>query len=247
MKLRFALIAFVSIAYALPARAVRLEPVSNRTAAPLPVVDIRDEKFKIVAHLFVMPGETMQLDSTEKPAGGAGYYEAMPGEDTVVFIPAKYSLPHLGGETCPCALHMDKIGWNRKGEVAIVKGLRPFLETSLSAKTAIVSDVKNPRIANGKLYFKLKGHGSGEYWVLTRYGQVIETGGPWGLWEMTVFLLVYVLPLAVSCLIAFLVVGAVRLLREDNHPDKSFLELMQMCFMNLPFWRKRSDEAEWEE
>ena len=246
MKPESSLLVLLALACALPARALLFEQVPNHTASPLPIVDIRDEDYKTVAHLYVLPGETMQLDSAEKPAAGAGYYEALPGEDYFVLIPSKLSLPHLGEVTCPCVLHVDRIGWNRKGDLTTITGLRPFLETSLSAKTPIVSDVKHPRIANGKLYFKLQGHGSGEYWVLTRFGQVVETGGPWGLWDMARFLFLYVLPITVIALIAFSVVGAIRLMREDNQPDKSFLELMQLSVTSLPLWRKIGGEKELE-
>ncbi|MGA2350050.1 MAG: hypothetical protein ABSF70_06435 [Terracidiphilus sp.] len=248
MKPKSALILLLAIACVLPARALRLDSIPNRSFAPLPVVDIRNEDFQIVAHLFVMPGETMLLNSEdEKPAGGAGYYEALPGDDTVVMIPGKLGLPHLGDVMCPCALHMDKIAWNRAGGVITVAGLRPYLETSLGAKTAIVSDVKHPRIADGKVYFQLKGHGSGEYWVLTRYGQVVQTGGPFGFSDLVRLLLVDILPWVLLGCLAFSLVNAIRLSRQDTYPDKSFLELMQVSFMRIFFWRHRNDQRESEE
>ena len=233
------MLVLLALACALPSRALRLEPEANHSAEPQPVVDIEDESHVVVAHLFVMPGETMQLDSDDqKPAAGAGYYEAMPGQDYLLLIPAKFQLPRLGMASCPCLLRMDKIGWNRQGEVTTVAGLRPYLETASGDKIAIVSDMKHARIAGGKVYFNLQGRGSGEYWVLTRYGQVVDAGGPWGLWDVVRFLLVDLLPLALLVVLGWSVVGAIRLWREDSYPEKSFLELMQLSFLRLPLVRK---------
>lgn len=233
MKPSSALILFLSASWALPCGALRLQPVPNPTAEPLPVVDIEDAGHMVVAHLFVLPGETMKLDSKQVPAAGAGYYEAMPGEDYILLIFPKMQFPRLGKEVCPCALHMDKIGWNRQGEVATVAGLRPYLETASGARIPIVSDVKHVRIAGGKFYFKLQGR-SGDYWALTRFGQVVETGGPWGLAEMMRFFFFVLLPLTLAVLLGIMVVGAIHLMREDTHPDKSFIELMEHTFMCLP-------------
>jgi hypothetical protein len=202
----------------------------------------------VVAHLFVLPGETMQLDADDqKPAAGAGYYEAMPGQDYLLLIPAKFQLPRLGMGSCPCLLRMDKIGWNREGAVTTIAGLRPYLETASGDKIAIVSDVRHPRIAGGKVYFQLQGRGSGEYWVLTRYGQVVEAGGPWGLWELARFLFAVLLPLALLAVLGFSVAGAIRLWRADSYPEKSFLELMQLSFLRLPLVRKIRVREELEE
>jgi hypothetical protein len=238
MKHQIAIILLLAISCALPSRALRLEPQPNPTSAPLPVVDIEDASHTVVAHLYVLPGEKMLLDSDDqKPHAGAGYYEAMPGEDYFLLVLSKLQFPRLGGGTCPCALHMEKIGWNHQGEVTIITGLRPFLETASGTQIPIVSDVNHPRIANGKLYFKLQGHW-GEYWVLTRFGQVVEVGGLWGLWEITRFLLAVLLPLAVLGLLGYTLAGAIRLLREDTYPEKSFIELMQLSFMRLPLANK---------
>jgi hypothetical protein len=224
------MLVLLALACALPSRALRLEPEANHSAEPQPVVDIEDESHVVVAHLFVMPGETMQLDSDDqKPAAGAGYYEAMPGQDYLLLIPAKFQLPRLGMESCPCLLRMDKIGWNRQGAVTTIAGLRPYLETASGDKIAIVSDVKHVRIAGGKFYFQLQGRGSREYRVLTRYGQVVDAGGPWGLWELSLFLLVVLLPLALLVVLGFSVAGAIRLWREDSYPEKSFLDTTELA------------------
>lgn len=248
MKPVSALLVLFALACALPSRALRLEPETNHSADPQPVVDIEDESHVVVAHLFVMPGETMQLDSDDqKPAAGAGYYVAMPGEDYLLQIPVKFQLPRLGMENCPCILRMDKIGWNHQGAVITVAGLRPYLETASGNKIAIVSDVKHLHIAAGKFYFQLQGRGSREYWVLTRYGQVVDTGGPWGLWDDLHFFFVDLLPLALLVVLGFSVAGAIRLWREDSHPEKSFLELTQLSFLRLPLVRKMHGEREPEE
>jgi hypothetical protein len=237
MKPSSALILLLSAGWALPCGALRLQPVPNPTAQPLPVVDIEDGAHMVVAHLFVPPGETMKLDSKDLPAAGAGYYEAMPGEDYLLLIFPKMEFPRLGKESCPCALHMDKIGWNRQGEVTTVAGLRPYLETASGARIPIVSDVRRVRIAGGKFYFKLQGR-SGEYWALTRFGQVVETGGPWGLAEMTRFFFFVLLPLTLAGLLGIMVVGAIHLSRQDSHPEKSFIELMELTFISLPLVRR---------
>ncbi len=195
------------------------------------VVDIEDDAHQVVGHLIVPPGETMLLDSDQNPAGGAGYYEATPGQDYLLMIPARLQPPHLGSDGCPCSLHMDKIGWNRQGAVAAIEGLKPFLETTSGAKIPIVSDLKHLNLSDGRLNFKLQGHG--EYWVHTRYGQVVETGGPWGLWEIVKFFFADILPWLIVLVLALAVVGAIRLTRLEVHPDKSFLELMKLSLLSL--------------
>jgi hypothetical protein len=243
------LISLLALAAILPCRAEHFESVPNPYSEPLPVVDIRDDQFNIVAHLYVPPGETMQLDSHEKPVGGAGYYEAMPGADYFLIIPSQSQLPRLGVESCPCLLHMDKIAWNRTGAVTAITGLRPYLQTSSGTKIAIASDVNHLHIADGRVYFKLQGHGSEEYWVQIRYGQVADAGGPWGFWNYVHLVFIRVLPWLLIALLAISVVNAIRLLREDRYPDKSFIELVQFSLARLlTFWRKkRDDEEEWEE
>ncbi len=231
MNSRILLSFLLALACALPGRADHLDRVMNKSAAPLPVVDIEDDSHLVVGHLFIAPGETMLLDSQQNPAGGAGYYQALPEQDYLLMIPSKLQPPHLGGDGCPCSLHMDKIGWNRQGAVTVIGGLKPFLETTSGLKIPIVSDVQRLNLADGKLNFKLQGHG--EYWVLTRYGQVVETGGPWGVWELTVFLLTRVLPYVVLVVVAVSIAGAIRLMRADSHPDKSFLELMPLSLALL--------------
>jgi hypothetical protein len=173
---------------------------------------------------------------------GAGFYEAELGEDYLFVIPEKLEFPRLGGESCPCVLHMEKIGWNHQGTLTTVAGLQAFLETASGAKIPIVSDVAHPRIANGRLYFKLKGHSS-EIWVLTRFGQIVDTGGPWGPWEIVRFFFTVLLPLALLGLFGYTLVGAIRLLRQDTHPHESFLQLMQLSFMRLPLARRMRRDA----
>jgi hypothetical protein len=243
MKPRFALILLLTVGYALPSRALRLEVQPNPTSQPVAAVDIEDENHIVVAHLFVLPGETMKLNPVDQtPVAGAGYYEAMPGEDYLLVIPANLEFPRLGGESCPCTLHMNKIGWTRLGVFSTIEGLRPFLETSTGKKIPIVSDVAHPRMAQGRLYFRLKGHSS-ENWVLTRYGQVVDTGGPWGLWEIARFFLTVVLPLVLLGVFGYTLAGAIYFLRQDTHPNESFLQLMLLSFMRLPLASRMRREA----
>ena len=243
MKPLFALILLLTVGCARPSKAPRFEVQPNPTSAPLPAADIEDDNHMVVAHLYVLPGETMQLNPGDQtPVSGAGYYEAMPGEDHLFVIPARFSFPRLGGESCPCALHMDKIAWNHQGTLTNIAGLHAFLETSSGEKIPIASDVAHPRIANGKLYFKLKGRSS-EIWVLTRFGQAVDTGGPWGLWEFVRFFFTVLLPLALLALFGYTLVGAIYFLRQDAHPNESFLQLMLLSFMRLPLARKMQRHA----
>ena len=237
MRPIFLSISLLALACALPCQADHLDKVMNKTSAPLVVVDIEDDSHMVVGHLFVPPGETMLLDSQQNPAGGAGFYEAETGQDYLLIIPFKLQPPHLGADGCPCSLHMDKIGWNRQGALTVIGGLLPYLETTSGTKIPIVSDVKHLNFSDGKLNFKLQGH-RGEYWVLTRYGQVVETGGPWGIWELTRFLFTDFLPWLAVFLVVISIVGAIRFTRLDTHPDKSFLELMQLSLVNLAQWLK---------
>jgi hypothetical protein len=246
MKPTSALVLLLAASCILPCRADRPQTIFNPTAAPLPVVDIEDENHAVVSHLYVLPGETMKLDSAQTPTAGAGYYEATPGQDTLLLIALKQQFPRLGKESCPCALHLDRIGWNRQGEVTAVAGLRPYLETTSGARIPIVSDPLHIHIRDGKFYFKLQGR-SGEYWVLTRFGQAVETGGPWGLPEIARFFFFVLLPLTLAVLLAVMVAGAIALTRAESYPEKSFIELMELTFRRLPLIRRFSGESEPEE
>lgn len=241
MKPPSALIVLCAFAMARPASSLRLEPVRNDTQYPRDVVDIEDADHGVVAQLFVQPGETMKLDSKEIPAAGAGYYQALPGEVYYVVILPKFPLPRLDATLCPCLLHVDRIGWNREGTLTTVTGLRPFLQAASGAKIPIVSDVNHPRMTGGRLYFKLQGH-RGEYWVLTRFGQVVEAGGPWGMWELTRFLVTIVLPISLACTLVYAIAGGVVYYRADAHPDKSFIELMQLSLKEPPFFKQFAEQ-----
>jgi len=243
MKPPSALILLAAIALVPPAFSLHLEPVRNDSAYPRDVVDIEDADHGVVAQLFVMPGETMKLDSKENPAAGAGYYQAMPGQEYYLIILPKLQLPRYESNLCPCALHMDKIGWDHDGKLNVLTGFRPFLETAAGVKIPILSDVTHPKIADGKLYFKLKGH-RGDYWVLTRFGQVVDVGGPWGPWELIRFLLLSVLPIALACTLVYSIAGGIVYYRADTHPNKSFIELMQLSLKHPPFFRMQTTEPE---
>jgi hypothetical protein len=244
MKPPSVLILFAAIALVPPALCLRLEPVRNDTKYPRIVVDIEDADKGVVAQLFVMPGETMKLDSKEIPVAGAGYYRALPGEDYYVIIFPKTPLPRLEANLCPCVLQVDKIGWDHDGKLTTISGFRPFLETASGAKIPIVSDVNHPRMDKGRLYFRLQGHGGGDYWVLTRFGQVVEAGGPWGLWEMTFFLITVIVPIVLACTLVYSVAGGIVYYRADSHPDKSFIQLMQLSLTQPPFFKRKTAEAE---
>jgi len=243
MKPAFALIVLLILGCARLSSAPRLEVQPNPTNHPLPAADIEDDNHIVVSHLYVLPGETMQLNPADQtPVAGAGYYEAMPGEDHLLVVPARLQFPRLGDDGCPCALLLEKIAWNRQGVVTTIAGLHAFLETSSGAKIPIISDVVHPRIADGKFYFKLKGHSS-ENWVLTRFGQVVSTGGPWGPWEFVHFFSTVLLPLALLVLFAYTLAGAIYFLRQGAHPNESFLGLMLLSFMRLPLARRMRRDA----
>ncbi|MGD0799952.1 MAG: hypothetical protein ABR906_01415 [Terracidiphilus sp.] len=246
MATKSALIVLLALTFAAPPTAFCADTIKNTTAAPLPVIDIENGDGKVVAHLFALPGETIKLNSLNEPAAGAGFYQAMPGEDYFIWILPKLGLPGLPEEACPCALHMDKIGWDRAGKLTTVTGLRPYLVTDPDRKIAIVSPVAHPRIANGRLYFKLAGYGSGEFWVRTSFAQVVETGGPWGMHEVVVFVFLELLPLMLLGLLAYAIVSAIRLSRHHDYEDKSYLELMRLSLLRLLFWRRagNADEEE---
>ena len=100
------------------------------------------------------------------------------------------------------------------------------------------------RMADGKLYFKLKGHNWSDYWVLTRYGQVVDVGGPWGPWELIRYLFTSVIPIVFGCALVYAVAGGVVYYRAEAHPDKSFIQLMQLSFTHPPFFKNRTDAVE---
>ena len=235
MKPSSALVLLAAFVLAPPAFSLRLEPVRNDYNFPRPIVDIEDAGKGVVAQLFVNPGETMKLDSNETPVAGSGFYQAAPNEVYYITILPRFQFPRLDASLCPCLLHVDKIGWSRDGALTTITGMRPFLQTTTGDKIPILSDVAHPKMDKGRLYFKLQGH-RGEYWVLTKYGQIVEVGGPWGLWELTRFLLSYVLPIVLACVLLFAVAGAVVYYRADIYPDKSFIQLMELTLRQHPFF-----------
>jgi hypothetical protein len=99
-------------------------------------------------------------------------------------------------------------------------------------------------MAKSKLYFKLKDHQWGDYWVLTRYGQIVDVGGPWGLWELTRFIITVIVPIVLACALIYGVAGGIVYYRADIHPDKSFIQLMQLSFTHPPFFRKPAAAVE---
>jgi hypothetical protein len=244
MKPQSALLLLLAFAWVPPAFSLHLEPVRNDGKYPHAVVDIEDADHGVVAQLFVQPGETMKLDDKENPVAGAGFYQAMPDEVYFLVVLPKFPFPRLPANLCPCVLHMDRLGWNRQGTLTTVTGWRPFLQTAAGVKIPITSDVNHPRMDKGRLYFRLQGHGGGDYWVLTQYGQVVEVGGPWGPWELIVFLVTRVLPIVAAISFIYAVIGGILYYRLDIHPDKSFIQLMQLSFRHPPFLLKTTGEEE---
>jgi len=244
MKPQSALILLAALACAPPAFSLRLEQVRNDHNYPHAIVDIEDADRGVVAQLYVMPGETMKLDANETPVAGAGYYQSTPGQEYYIAILSKFTLPRYRSNLCPCVLEVDKIGWDHNGNLTTVTGLRPFLLTATGDKIPILSDVNHPRMAKGRLYFKLEGHNFADYWVLTRYGQVVEVGGPWGPWELIVFLSTTILPIVLACALVYGVAGGIVYHRLQIAPDMSFIQLMQLSFTHPPFLLRKTDQIE---
>ena len=243
MKPQSTLILLAAIALVPPAFSLHLEPVRNDGKYPHAVVDIEDADHGVVAQLFVLPGETMKLDDKENPVAGAGFYQAMPDEVYYVVILPKFPFPRLQANLCTCVLHMDRIAWDRQGKLTAVTGWRPFLQTAAGVKIPITSDVTHPRMNKGRLYFRLQGHGGGDYWVLTQYGQVVEVGGPWGPLELIFFLITRVIPIVLAVSFVYAVICGVLYYRADVHPDKSLIQLMLLSFTHPPFFRRATAEA----
>ena len=243
MKPPSALVLLAAFALVPPAFSLHLEPVRNDYNFPRPVVDIEDGDKGVVAQLFVNPGETMKLDEKENPAAGAGVYQAMPGEVYYVVIPPRLPLPRYASNLCPCVLEVETFGWNHEGTLTTVTGFRPFLITAAGVKIPITSDVAKPRMIKSKRYFKLKDHQWGDYWVLTRYGQVVDVGGPWGPWELIRFIITIIVPIVCACALIYGVAGGIVYYRADVHPDKSFIQLMQLSFKHPPFFKRGTATA----
>jgi hypothetical protein len=55
---------------------------------------------------------------------------------------------------------------------------------------------------------------------------------------MTRFFFFVLLPLTLAGLLGIMVVGAIHLSRQDSHPEKSFIELMELTFISLPLVRR---------
>jgi hypothetical protein len=150
--------------------------IRNDGASPLPLINIYSEG-EHIARLYVLPGETMRFDKSAQPFFGAGYYEAEPNKyffvqalgmddwqlDQNLFLPS---------------IRVDKIQWDREGQLTNLIGLRPFVYQAkeLGKNFAIISDVKNPKIANGNLYVKLEGRGETEYWLKIIFGNIAAIG-----------------------------------------------------------------------
>ncbi|MGA3346677.1 MAG: hypothetical protein ABSC76_17610, partial [Terracidiphilus sp.] len=71
--------------------------------------------------------------------------------------------------------------------------------------------------------------------------------GPWGPWELTVFLLTRVLPIVLAIAFLYSVAGGIVYYRAEIYPQKSFIELMQLSFKRPPFFRVRAAEPESDE
>src|SRR5665213_1556379 len=106
--------------------------VTNNTGAPLALQKLTDKSGNTAVTLYVMPGETMALDSHGDPQSGAGYYEyALKGKDyglspaLSTFPPVKFE----GHFDFPI-LHVDKVTWDTGGRLTTITGLQPVLGSS---------------------------------------------------------------------------------------------------------------------
>jgi hypothetical protein len=148
--------------------------VKNNGTKPMLIGTASDNKGEDVFGLYVMPGETLVFDDRgEYPISGAGYYQSMPGK--LIQVVSKRRGIFLENIEVFC-LRVKKISWDRKGRLTAIVGLKPLVEGA-NGNIVITSDVKKPRVADGKLYFSLKDHLNTEYWVETSFGKFIVNAG----------------------------------------------------------------------
>jgi hypothetical protein len=129
--------------------------------------------------LCIMGKETMVIDPgplpslTLGPVAGAGFYKADPG--SYVLINKQFgSLTPVEFEKkeCDCSLRVERVAWDHDGGLAEISGLHPTLYLDDDKNIAITSNLKNPKIANGKLYITLEGKGTAEYAVEILFGRI---------------------------------------------------------------------------
>jgi hypothetical protein len=129
--------------------------------------------------LCIMGKETMVIDPgplpslTLGPVSGAGFYKADPG--SYVLINKQFgSLTPVEFEKkeCDCSLRVERVAWDHDGGLTEIFGLHPTLYLDDNNKIAITSDLKNPKITNGKLYITLEGRGTTEYAVEILFGRI---------------------------------------------------------------------------
>lgn len=132
--------------------------------------------------LCVDAKETMEINPgplpslTLTPVSGAGFYKADSGSHVDIAV-SMGSEVIFEGKECDCVLSVGTVGWDHKGQLTTVTELRPYLKmNSGKTKIAITSDVKNPKIDKGNLYFKLEGHGQTEYWATIKFGKIVAIG-----------------------------------------------------------------------
>ena len=146
------------------------QAVKNDGDKPQGVIEVYLDG-KAVAGLYVLPHETMSIRN-QNPTSGAGYYEALTNNYFPVQSPGS---PIMIDENIDFPkLRVDKVEWDHNGKLTSILGLRPTLFREIGSSIAITSDVKKPKIVDGKLYIKLEGHGDADYAVEIQFGKIIS-------------------------------------------------------------------------
>jgi len=129
--------------------------------------------------LCIMGKETMIIDPgplpslTLGPVSGAGFYKADPGSYVLInkqfgsLIPVEFEK-----KDCDCSLRVERVVWDHDGLLTEISGLHPTLYLDDDKKISITSDLKNPKITNGKLNITLEGRGTTEYAVEILFGRI---------------------------------------------------------------------------
>lgn len=182
-------VGMVLLALVITAPAQQRVPV--RGDRPVALMSMTDDQGKECGTLYVLPGETIAFDGTQHPTAGAGYYEGNPDCDVPVGTYSEATagfsaVTFEGNQNSYLTLRVHKIEWDHNGNLRSIDGLRPSLELmtiegiepnqKTSKQIGITSDVREPKIADGRLYITLQNRGSREYWVKTRFGHIVAVG-----------------------------------------------------------------------
>lgn len=150
------------------ARADRGHKVVNNGDKPLMAMQLTSAKGDVkTAKIYIPPKGEMVFGDDGWPLSGAGYIEAEEGR--TYYVPFMWK--GKDGQTEFGGLHVQRIEWDKLGQLVSVTGLGREFEAKSNLQ--ISSDVTKPKIADGLLFLKFKERGDTEYRFKTLFGKEV--------------------------------------------------------------------------